>query len=243
MTLYYLADFLADFPLVVCQALAFGLPLYLCSGMAFDASATQVVVYFACLVCLYLNGVAFATFVAHLCGTGATANLVMSSFLTFNIIFDGFLISLPRMAAGWRWAAFTNVLHFPHFALVANELRNRPLDCALTAPLTAVLAPDAPGLFARAHGQLITLHSETEIPSRSPLIAVLVRCACIFLTCRTQAWAPLRTNPQLVRLRSRSTPPTPHARHRRLPLAMATVMRLCSIPCVGASRVRTTAPV
>jgi ABC-type multidrug transport system permease subunit len=116
-TLYFLGDFLVDLPfllstsndramktgepLVLLQGLAFGVPLYFLTGLRLDDAGSHFFAFYFIIVSLYINGVSFATFVAHFCATGATANLLMSSFLTTNILFDGFLISLPNTPAVW----------------------------------------------------------------------------------------------------------------------------------------------
>lgn len=128
-TVYYACEFLVDAPVVLAQGLVFGLPLYLLVGL----QAPFALFYF-CIASLYMNGVSFATLVANAFGTGATANLVMSSFLTLNILFDGFLMPLPQMGRAWSaWAPYVNVLHYPHFLLVGAELRNAPLACTAGA--------------------------------------------------------------------------------------------------------------
>jgi hypothetical protein len=58
-------------------------------------------------------GISLATFCANLIETAPAANLLMTSFLTFNLLFVGFVIPEPKIPLGWIWSHWFNVFRYP----------------------------------------------------------------------------------------------------------------------------------
>jgi ABC-type multidrug transport system ATPase subunit len=121
-SIFYLTEFLADIPLTIIQSFFYAVPVYLLAGFRLDDASSHFWIFYACIFCLYMNGFALANFTGYLLETSAGANLMMTSFLSLNLLFVGFIINVNSIPSGWIWAHWLNVFRYPLFAMVPNEM-------------------------------------------------------------------------------------------------------------------------
>lgn len=84
------------------QSFIYAIPIYFLGGFSLDDSS-QFWIFYACVACLFLAGISLATFAGELLQTASAANLLMTSLLTFMLLFVGFIIPYVDIPTGWIW--------------------------------------------------------------------------------------------------------------------------------------------
>jgi len=152
-SIFFLTEWMADWPLTVIQAFVYSIPVYFFAGFRTD-DASRYWIFWATIFCLYMTGISGANFVGYLAETAAGANLIMTSFLSMNILFVGFIISLPLIPAGWVWAHYLNVFRYPLFTMVPNELQQMDFQCITSGLIWVPLQPTNPACGTVANAAL-----------------------------------------------------------------------------------------
>jgi len=127
-SIFFIAEFLADLPLIALQSFVFAVPIYFVSGFRLDGSE-HFWIFYASVVCLYLAGISMSAWAGYLFQSAPTATLVVTSLLTFMLLFMGFIIPYGQIPDGWIWMHFFNVFRYPLFSMITTELDGMQFAC------------------------------------------------------------------------------------------------------------------
>ncbi|GAM17381.1 hypothetical protein SAMD00019534_005560 [Acytostelium subglobosum LB1] len=128
---FHIAQVMTDIPIIFLQVTLYSVIAYFMFGFQYRADEFFIWLFTLMGVTLAATSLfrAFGNFTPSL----YVGQNVMSLYLIFMLTYTGYIVPYPKMHPWFQWFFWVNPFSYAFKALMANEFKNKVLDCQLTA--------------------------------------------------------------------------------------------------------------